>query len=85
VKLGQHNGLPASIIVTTTLGELEACAGRALTGGASLLPMSDVLRLASHAHQLVESAAEECGLQPCSSRRWPGLLDAHLSPAGLTQ
>jgi Domain of unknown function (DUF222) len=48
--LGQHNGLPASIIVTTTLQELEAGAGKALTGGGSLLPMSDVIRLASHAH-----------------------------------
>jgi len=48
-ELGQHNGLPASIIVTTTLGELEAAAGRALTGGGSILPMSDVIRLARHA------------------------------------
>jgi hypothetical protein len=48
--LGQHNGLPASIIVTTTLQELEAGAGIALTGGGSLLPMSDVIRLAAHAH-----------------------------------
>jgi hypothetical protein len=48
-KLGQHNGLPASIIVTTTLAELEAAAGRALTGGGSILPMSDVIRLARHA------------------------------------
>ncbi|MDI3314677.1 MAG: HNH endonuclease signature motif containing protein [Mycobacterium sp.] len=49
-RLGQHNGLPASIIVTTSLHELEAGAGRALTGGGSLLPMGDVIRLASHAH-----------------------------------
>jgi Domain of unknown function (DUF222) len=49
-KLGQHNGLPASIIVTTTLAELEAAAGRGLTGGGSILPMSDVIRLARHAH-----------------------------------
>ncbi|OBG28644.1 HNH endonuclease signature motif containing protein [Mycobacterium sp. 852002-51057_SCH5723018] len=48
-KLGQHNGLPASIIVTTTLKELEAAAGRGLTGGGSILPMSDVIRLARHA------------------------------------
>ncbi|MEA2792589.1 MAG: hypothetical protein QOG73_4995 [Acetobacteraceae bacterium] len=48
--LGQHNGLPASIIVTTTLKDLEAGAGKALTGGGTLLPMSDVIRLASHAH-----------------------------------
>jgi hypothetical protein len=48
--LGQHNGLPASIIVTTTLRELEAAAGKGLTGGGTLLPMSDVIRLARHAH-----------------------------------
>ncbi|ORA17751.1 hypothetical protein BST14_08145, partial [Mycobacterium arosiense ATCC BAA-1401 = DSM 45069] len=49
-NLGQHNGLPASIVVTTTLAELEAAAGRGLTGGGTLLPMSDVIRLARHAH-----------------------------------
>ncbi|MCA2318015.1 DUF222 domain-containing protein, partial [Mycobacterium sp. WUMAC-025] len=49
-KLGQHNGLPASIIVTTTLQELEAAAGRGLTGGGTILPMSDVIRLGRHAH-----------------------------------
>src|SRR3984957_12461267 len=49
-ELGQHNGLPASIIVTTSLQELEAGAGRGLTGGGTLLPMSDVIRLAGHAH-----------------------------------
>ncbi len=48
-KLGQHNGLPASIIVTTTLTELQAAAGKGLTGGGSILPMSDVIRLARHA------------------------------------
>ncbi len=49
-ELGQHNGLPASIIVTTTLQELESAAGRGLTGGGTILPMSDVIRLARHAH-----------------------------------
>ncbi|GFG96560.1 HNH endonuclease signature motif containing protein [Mycobacterium timonense] len=49
-KLGQHNGLPASIIVTTTLAELEAAAGRGLTGGGTILPMSDVIRLGRHAN-----------------------------------
>jgi len=49
-QLGAHNGLPASIIVTTTLGELGAAAGRGLTGGGSILPISDVIRLARHAH-----------------------------------
>nr|WP_245843304.1 HNH endonuclease signature motif containing protein [Mycolicibacterium vulneris] len=49
-ELGQHNGLPASIVVTTALQELEAAAGRGLTGGGTILPMSDVIRLARHAH-----------------------------------
>jgi hypothetical protein len=48
--LGQHNGLPATIIVTTTLKQLESAAGKALTGGGSQLPLSDVIRLARHAH-----------------------------------
>ena len=47
-KLGRHNGLPATIIVTTTLKDLEAAAGKGLTGGGTLLPMSDVIRLARH-------------------------------------
>ena len=49
-NLGQHNGLPVSIVVTTTLKELEAAAGKGFTGGGSLLPMSDVIRMASHAN-----------------------------------
>jgi Domain of unknown function (DUF222) len=49
-ELGQHNGLPVSIVVTTTLRELEAAAGKALTGGGTLVPMSDVIRWACHAH-----------------------------------
>ncbi|MFV1503323.1 HNH endonuclease signature motif containing protein, partial [Mycobacterium kansasii] len=49
-ELGQHNGLPVSIVVTTTLQDLESAAGKGLTGGGTLLPMSDVIRLASHAH-----------------------------------
>jgi hypothetical protein len=48
-ELGKHNGLPASIVVTTTLAELEAAAGRGLTGGGTILPMGDVIRLARHA------------------------------------
>ncbi|OBK21286.1 hypothetical protein A5634_10460 [Mycobacterium asiaticum] len=49
-KLGQHHGLPTSIIITTTLAELEAGAGRALTAGGTLLPMSEVIRLCQPAH-----------------------------------
>ena len=44
-ELGQHNGLPVSIVVTTTLKDLEAASGKGLTGGGSLVPMADVIRM----------------------------------------
>lgn len=47
-ELGQHHGLPVSVIVSTTLQDLENAAGHGLTAGGTLLPMSDVIRLASH-------------------------------------
>jgi hypothetical protein len=50
---GQHNGLPVSIVVTTTLKDLEAAAGKGRTGDGTLAPMSDVIRWASHAHHYV--------------------------------
>jgi hypothetical protein len=49
-QLGKHNGLPATIIVSTTLTDLESGAGQAVTAGGSLLPMRDLIRLASHAY-----------------------------------
>ncbi|MDA2893936.1 DUF222 domain-containing protein [Mycolicibacterium sp. BiH015] len=47
--LGTHNGLPVTVIVSTTLQELEKGAGVAVTGGGSLLPMRDLIRLAANA------------------------------------
>ena len=49
-KLGVHNGLPVTVIVSTTLQELTSGAGRAVTGGGTLLPMRDLIRMASHAY-----------------------------------
>ena len=49
-RLGVHRGLPVTVIATTTLRELTAAAGHALTAGGSLLPMRDLIRMASHAH-----------------------------------
>jgi Domain of unknown function (DUF222) len=49
-ELGQLNGLPVSIIIRTTLQDLESRAGIGTTGGGSLLPISDVIRLAGHAN-----------------------------------
>ncbi|NNH71722.1 HNH endonuclease [Nocardia uniformis] len=65
-RLGQHRGLPVTVIVSTTLAELEAAGQEAVaetadatapfatgvpvvTGGGSLLPMRDLLRMGAHA------------------------------------
>ena len=49
-RVGQLNGLPVTLIVSTTLQDLEAGAGQAVTGSGTLLPMSTVIRLASHSY-----------------------------------
>lgn len=72
--LGQHNGLPATIIVSTTLAELESGCGNALTGGGTLLPMHDVIRLASHAHHYLRifTKGRELGLHHTKRIATPG-------------
>jgi hypothetical protein len=49
-ELGQLNGLPVSIIIRTTLQDLESRAGVGVTGGGTVMPISDVIRLAAHAN-----------------------------------
>lgn len=49
-KLGQHNGLPVAVIVSTTLQELTSGGGWAVTGGGTVLPMREVIRMARHAY-----------------------------------
>jgi uncharacterized protein DUF222 len=49
-KLGMHNGLPVTVVVSTTLQELTAGAGQGVTGGGTVLPMRDLIRMASHAY-----------------------------------
>ena len=49
-RLGQHRGLPATIIVRTSLQQLQSGAGRADTGGGSWLPMRDVIKEARAAY-----------------------------------
>jgi hypothetical protein len=64
--LGQHRGIPVSVVATTTLQDLEDAVGSAdpasgsdrlfvsgppvVTGGGSLLPMHDLIRMAAHAY-----------------------------------
>ncbi|MFI5508789.1 HNH endonuclease signature motif containing protein [Mycobacterium sp. NPDC051804] len=52
-ELGQHNGLPTSIIIRTTLQDLQSCAGVGVTGGGTVVPISDVVRMAAHAHHFL--------------------------------
>ena len=49
-KLGQFNGLPVTVVATTTLSELTAAAGRAHTGGGTQLPIPTLIRMAANAH-----------------------------------
>lgn len=49
-KLGQHNGLPVTVIISATLQDLQAKSGYGVTGGGGLVPMSDVVRMGRHAY-----------------------------------
>lgn len=49
-KLGQHNGLPVTVVATATLADLTAAAGRAHTGGGTQLPIPTLIRMAADAH-----------------------------------
>jgi Domain of unknown function (DUF222) len=60
-QLGQHNGLPATIIVSTTLQELESGCGQAVTATGSLLPMPTVIKMASHAYHYLTIFDKDTG------------------------
>jgi hypothetical protein len=49
-KLRQHNGLPVTVIASATLDQICTATGHAVTGGGSLLPMGDLIRMAAHAY-----------------------------------
>ncbi|MGV0815261.1 DUF222 domain-containing protein [Mycolicibacterium boenickei] len=48
--LGQLNGLPVSIIIRTTLQDLESRAGIGVSGGGIKIPIKDVIRMGGHAN-----------------------------------
>ena len=52
-QLGQHNGLPTTVIIRTTLQDLQSLAGVGVTGGGTVVPISDVIRMAAHAHHFL--------------------------------
>jgi hypothetical protein len=70
-KLGQHRGLPVTVIVSATLEQMHTGAGVGVTAGGTLLPMRDVIRMASHAwHYLaVFDQHTECALYLGRSKR----------------
>jgi Domain of unknown function (DUF222) len=63
-ELGSHQGLPVTIVVTATVEDLQAKTGMARTGGGTLLPMSDVIRMAadSYNYLLLFDKAKRCEL-----------------------
>ena len=63
-ELGSHRGLPVTIIATATLDDLQNKTGMAHTGGGSVLPMRDVIRMAAHANHylLLFDDAQRCQL-----------------------
>jgi len=52
-ELGSHQGLPVTITATVELKDLESKAGVATTGGGTLLPVKDVIRMAAHAYNFL--------------------------------
>jgi hypothetical protein len=60
-ELGQHNGLPVTIIVSTTLHDLQAGYGHAVTATGTLLPMPTVIKLAAHAYHYLTIFDKDTG------------------------
>jgi hypothetical protein len=50
MPVGTINGFPANIVITVDLNDLERAVGHGLTAGGTLIPMSEVLKIAAHAH-----------------------------------
>ncbi len=69
--LGQLNGLPVSVIIRTTLQDLESRAGIGVTGGGTKIPIKDVIRMAAHAnhHLAVFDKATGSALNHFRARR----------------
>lgn len=48
-KLGSHHGLPVTVVVSTTVSEMQRAAGQAISGSGNLVPIPDLIRMAAHA------------------------------------
>ena len=49
-KLGQHNGLPVTVIATASIQDLQAQTGHAVTAAGTYLPIRDLIRMAAPAY-----------------------------------
>ncbi|ABG98049.1 conserved hypothetical protein [Rhodococcus jostii RHA1] len=81
--LGRHRGLPVTVIVTTTLDQLEKDAGGVTTtASGGLLPLGDALKLAERAHPVLVLFDPTAG--PCiwdGADEWRARTNAALSSA----
>ncbi|SBS75251.1 conserved hypothetical protein [uncultured Mycobacterium sp.] len=49
-KLGQHNGLPVTVIITATLQDIQNKTGYGVTASGVVMPISDVIRVGAHSY-----------------------------------
>ncbi|WP_163887826.1 DUF222 domain-containing protein [Mycolicibacterium hippocampi] len=49
-ELGTLNGLPVAVIIRTTLQDLESRAGVGVSGGGTVVPIAEVIRMGAHAN-----------------------------------
>jgi hypothetical protein len=70
-KLGRHNGLPVTVIATATLEQLQSRTGHSVTASGTLLPISDLIKMAAHAyhHLAIFREADERPLYLGRSKR----------------
>ena len=54
---GTINGLPATVVITASLTDLEKGTGHGLTAGGTRLPITDVLKFAAHSRPWLASSA----------------------------
>ncbi len=52
--LGTHHGLPVTVVATTTLAELQAAAGHALTATGTLIANSDLITMAAQSYRYLQ-------------------------------
>jgi hypothetical protein len=63
-ELGSHQGLPVTIVATVELADLQNKTGMGHTGGGTLLPVTDLIRMAAQSYNylLLFDQAKPCAL-----------------------